>query len=125
MRRIAYVIGSNGPPGRALKYARIDAKRFGDCLSTECGFEVFTPGDGLSCFEIMREIKQCLAKCTPADDFLFYFSGHGSLQLGPLCLLLDDTSEKIFDSSLRISHIQDDLKYCQAGNKLVILDCLS
>jgi uncharacterized caspase-like protein len=71
----------------------------------------------------MRQISRVAAQCQPGDDLLIYFSGHGELLTGKLFLLLDTTSESVFDTAINTRHVLDAIEFSPAANKLLILDC--
>lgn len=125
MRRIAYVMGSNGPGwAQSLKCAKRDQRLISKCLEEECEFLVYQPPDDADSHDVDKQLLQVLGQCESTDEFILYFSGHGDISLqGDLFLLWDNTSEKIYDSALDWKNIQQKVKHCDSSTKLIILDC--
>ena len=128
--RIAYLMASNGPKNfgtmRTLKYALEDANRIQKRFESQlCGFEVYTPKEGLAPKDVVYELETLCEKCSVGDTMLCYFSGHGILDNnGNLVLLWDDSSpDKLLTSAIRIDKIMNALQGCKAKNKLLLLDC--
>lgn len=124
MTQIAVVVGSNGPRwNKRLSYAVDDAIKLGRCLRECCKYQVHLLPDGCDSHVAMREIARICAACKPDDDLIIYFSGHGELVRGHLYLMLDETSEAIYDSAIWSKDITHAMELSFAQNKLLILDC--
>jgi hypothetical protein len=125
MRR-AFVVGSNGPASYGpLHYAAADADRMTGALAgLRCGFDVLPRDRYSTAEEVMRAFRRAIEECREGDTFVGYFSGHGLLERGSLLLLWDDSdTSKPLTSTLHMSAIMDAFRYCEASNKLMILDC--
>jgi len=128
MTRRAFVLGSNGPEalGRLprLQFAESDATHFADAIcAPHVGFDpvTVTQRDPRTVIELFSELA---AELTPADDLLFYFSGHGVVTHGDLFLVLDGTEQRNLNgTALPYVNVRNIVKGTDASNKLIILDC--
>lgn len=78
--RRAFLWGSNGNSGFALKYAKEDPRSLASVLSApRYGFqvEVFEKTDDPH--DVHRALRTAAGHCTASDTFLAYFAGHGIL----------------------------------------------
>jgi hypothetical protein len=124
MTQIAFVAGSNGPHwSTRLFHAKDDAEQLGRCLRESCRYQVYSASPEGDSYDAIREIARISAICKPDDDLLIYFSGHGELVSGHLYLLLDQTSEAIYDSAIWAKLVIHAMELSLAKNKLLILDC--
>ena len=124
MTQRAFIFGSNGPPWNTrLDYAEKDAESLRFCFQNTCKYQIYRAPEGADAHDTMREISRVAAQCDAGDDLLIYFSGHGELLTGKLFLLLDATSESVFDTAINTRHILDALEFSPAANKLLVLDC--
>jgi formylglycine-generating enzyme required for sulfatase activity len=124
--RKAFVMGSNGSKNLSpLQYALEDARRIKACFeSPRCGFEVTLLESERDPFEIRRKLYNIAESCTPHDTFICYFAGHGILERGSLFLFLDKTEiSRLGTTSIPIPDVLQAFQYCQAHNKLLVLDC--
>jgi formylglycine-generating enzyme required for sulfatase activity len=125
-KRYAVVFGSNGPEfaGR-LKYARSDAESMAGVLrSPRCGFEVQCLAPDMNNTQILSGIEKSAKACCKEDTFLCYYSGHGETFGEDLFLLLDATEKTdIPHTAIQSSRILAEMGWCNARNKLLILDC--
>ncbi|NET42702.1 caspase family protein [Okeania sp. SIO2B3] len=124
MRR-AFVMGSNGPSGLRLRYALEDVERMRNALlNPRCGFDVQSPDLECKVGEVYDRLSDAALSCNSDDTFICYFSGHGRLFKGSLFLLWNDSDiNKIPQTALSTSRIMEILSYCDAKNRLLILDC--
>src|ERR1700730_4957832 len=101
--RRAYVMGSNGPPGKAqLSYAASDAENLAKVLSSRrCSFEVARPKENASALDMLDSLYAAIEQCEAADTFVCSFSGHGILDRGELFLLWDKSDlRKLLQTAL-------------------------
>ncbi|OQW76218.1 MAG: hypothetical protein BVN33_06150 [Proteobacteria bacterium ST_bin13] len=126
MARYAVTFASNGPKGSGeLRFAEDDADRLSAALgSSRCDFKVRRLPRSCKPGEIEDVINEVAQGCTANDTFLVYFSGHGFIDRGALLLMLDGTSPaKPLTTAMHVDSIVRSLRYCDAGHKLLILDC--
>lgn len=126
MARYAVTFASNGPKGSGeLRFAEDDADRLSAALfSSRCDFQVRRLPRGCEPGEIEDVINAVSQSCTADDTFIIYFSGHGFIDRGALLLMLDGTSPaKPLTTAMHVDTIVRSLRYCDAGHKLLILDC--
>jgi len=117
MKNKAFLIGVNTYD---LRYAERDANLMKTCLEKH-RYEIIKPYKKER-HSILEQFEYMLEKCGQTDNVIFYFSGHGFLERGELCLVLDETSSK-FSNGIMISEIIKPFKHFIMANKLVVLDC--
>lgn len=127
-RRLAVVLGSNGPSAEGLeplRYARRDAEKVLATLTRpECGFAVAAPSPDSDATTALSILERVVESCSKDDEFICYFSGHGILAHGTLVLLWDDTDlDRVLGTAIPIARIMTALSFCQARNRLLVLDC--
>jgi len=125
-KRRAVVFGSNGPEyADPLKYSATDAESLAKVLeSPRCGFEVHRIESGTRPNDIVDSIEKVAQDCKDPDTFVCYFSGHGDLVKGSLWLLLAGTrQDAVPTTAINASKIVTAMGWCEARNKLLILDC--
>ena len=126
-RRLALVIGANGPPGfqrlRPLQHAEGDADRMEKALgSLVCGYKVVRPGTDADA--IMAEIEPLLGSLEYQDQLLFYFAGHGMQKRGRLHLLLNTSDDtRLRGTTLIYDLINEIIRDARPDHKIIILDC--
>lgn len=121
MKRICYIIGSNGPSDLApLQYARKGAEKIADVLSNKiCQYETIIAREGAQARDIRDELFSIAE-----SSFLCYFSGHGFIEKGELMLLVDDSKRnQLLTTTLPVADLVRAASFCKARNKLLILDC--
>ena len=126
MKRLAFVMGSNGPAGSTqLRYALNDVEKMKKALShPRCGFEVESPSEESKKWEVYDRLETITSSCSINDTLICHFSGHGELLHGKLFLLWNNTeANNIRQTALSIDNINQILTECKAQNKLLILDC--
>ncbi|MDM8565822.1 caspase family protein [Candidatus Halobeggiatoa sp. HSG11] len=111
----AFLIGVNT---HGLQYSENDVELMDNCL-TKHDYEIIKPYHKEK-RSILEKFDEMLNKCDKTDTVICYFSGHGLLSKGKLCLVLDETQ---VNNKIRISEITEPLEDCRATNKLIILDC--
>jgi Caspase domain/NACHT domain len=133
-RSIAAVIGINAYAGGIppLKTAVNDARRVGEILAAQHGYEVVTLLDADASRErIVALLKQELpAKVGPDDRVCFYFAGHGVAidgDQGPNGYLMPADASRADESTfLNMPLVHDAIVGLQCRHMLVILDsCFS
>lgn len=124
--RKALFLGSNGNARfTPLQYARSDAERVAKAFHEHGGFDVELL-DTSSASALRERLFDFLSETAEAQAVAIYFAGHGECRKGELFLVLDGTSPSNFlGSALRCSDITAGLKFSNARNKLLILDCCS
>ena len=126
MKRLVFVMGSNGPAGSTqLRYALNDVEKMKTALShPRCGFEVESPSEESKKWEVYDRLEKITSSCSINDTLICHFSGHGELLNGKLFLLWNNTdANNIRHTALSINNINQILTECKAQNKLLILDC--
>ena len=126
MARRAFVIGSNGSAAYGkLRYAKQDAEAIAECLGRRgCDFDVVRQEATTDPLQILRELIASVDACQEGDVFVCYFSGHGALYKSELFMILDESEpDSLFRTALAAADITKHLARCEAGNKLLILDC--
>jgi uncharacterized caspase-like protein len=126
-RRVAIVIGANGPTRfqrlTQLHYAESDADRVTAVLASPiCGYEVLRPGQTQR--QIMRTIEAEGRKLDYRDHLLVYFSGHGVQHYGRLRLVLNSSKNAtILTTTLCYEQINLAFRSTRSNQKVIILDC--
>ncbi|MCB4862118.1 caspase domain-containing protein [Sphingobium indicum] len=118
--------GSNGSAHfMPLRYARSDAERVAKAFQMHGGFDAELV-DTASVSVLRERLHSFIAETAECEAAVIYFAGHGECRRGELFLVLDNTNPGNFlGSALRCSEITVGLKFSEAKNKLLILDCCS
>jgi hypothetical protein len=114
MANKAFIIGANT---HGLEFAENDAALMRECLE-KYDYEVVVAPVGKNA--IQAGLNDFFDGCSKNDTAIVYFSGHGKLDKGELFLLLGDKAQV---ERINANTIAQDLKHCNAKNKLLILDC--
>ena len=74
--------------------------------------------------EVRNDLLDFIKTAGNCEGLVIYFAGHGEVRKGELFLVVDNTNaEEFLETSLRCEEITLHLKFCNAKNKLLILDC--
>ena len=124
----AFVMGSNGPNDPLLskiQFAMRDANMITEQLSNpRCGFEVIRAKNDTGINEVHAELSRVAKACEAKDTFICYFAGHGLVEKSELFLLWEDSDIRgLYGTALPISQVMLAMRFCEAQNKLLILDC--
>jgi len=131
--KIGLVIGTNdySAPGiNKLNFAESDARSMKGILSDSeiCDFDEIYEIIDQSYSEATKKIEK-IFKDAQSDDFiLFYFSGHGKLDMqGDLCLLFKDTDlDYLLSTSLHFDFINRCIEHSKCRTIIMIIDsCFS
>lgn len=117
-----------------LEYAVNDAEKVSHFLSTQLGFEVLLYTDTSKTLGQIQTrpsrnnlwylLKNLIGQARRADNFLFFFSGHGALgeDLHEYLLTSDHSPSDIENTALPLSFVIQCLMECQARNTVLVLD---
>ena len=129
VRRVAFVVGSNGPTTwirlKPLAFARSDAQSVAGALSSDpAGYEVICRTEEKNPFALIKELGDLSSSLDYDDHLLMYFSGHGVVRKSQLYLLVDDAVMNSLDvTSINYNLVHDILRNCPADHRIIILDC--
>lgn len=77
--------------------------------------------------EIQLKVNEFIRKCTPDDNLIIYYAGHGLLDIEDMKKLYLATSDTRIDTKkitcISSEELKEPLMKCKAGNKIMILDC--
>lgn len=93
-----------------------------ECCLTRHGFQVTLAEREADAGRILHQLNAVIATCAQEDTFVFYFSGHSLTRQGAFCLVLADEKDHLNNLYFASQLIQQ-LRFCKAGSKLLILDC--
>jgi formylglycine-generating enzyme required for sulfatase activity len=117
-----------------LEYAVNDAEKVSHFLSTQLGFEVLLYTDTSKTLgktqtrpsrnNLWYLLKNLIGQARRADNFLFFFSGHGALgkDLHEYLLTSDHSPSDVENTALPLSFVIQCLIECQARNTVLVLD---
>ncbi len=131
--KIGLVIGTNdySAPGiNKLNFAESDARSIKNILTDSeiCDFDEVYEIIDQSYSEATKKIEKILKDAQSDDFILFYFSGHGKLDmLGNLCLLFKDTDlDYLLSTSLHFDFINRCIEQSKCRTIIMIIDsCFS
>jgi len=134
----AIVVGINQyeniPKRNQLKYAIRDAEQIGQFLKNYAGFNVISCTDTSDLFDnfqtlprrnsLLHLLKNGIGRARGADNFWFFFSGHGALGRGHQDYLLtcDFVPGSIQDTAISVDFVIDCLMSCNPQNITLVLD---
>lgn len=120
---------------KQLNYAVRDAEQIGQFLENHAGFKVLLCTDNsepLSCTfqtrprrnSLLHLLKNGIGSARGADNFWFFFSGHGALGRGHKDYLLtcDFVPGSIQDTAISVDFVIDSLMSCSPQNITLVLD---
>lgn len=129
MTRKALIVGIDGYPRGPLRGCVNDAQAMNTLLSRnengdpnfECRSLTIPAGTGqlLSAADLKREVKDLFSD--PSDVALFYFSGHGHVDVTGGALVTTDAAQ--FDEGLAMSVVMTLANQSKAKDRIVLLDC--
>ena len=119
MANLAFLVGANS---KGLKYAKADLNRILECLKT-LGFSIIVPDDHATATDVIKALRMQIAGLSYADQFLFYFVGHGLARSTTVQLALHTTNFNDNFSFLDSVDVISSLSAAECQSKLMILDC--
>ncbi len=128
MPRKAFLLGRNtGSLRHCLVYDETGALQPCDVQLMECcltrhGFQVTLAESEANAGHIFNQLNAVIATCAQEDTFVFYFSGHSLTRRGDFFLVLANDKDDL-SNLYSASQLIQQLRFCKAGSKLLILDC--
>jgi len=115
MAKRAFVIGADC---NKLNYACSDADKIAEAL-TALGYQIAELSINEESDELLKKFKNFAKQSKINDTLIFYFAGHGKFIKPNLFLALNNSNLTEFN----VSDVTNVFENCNAGNKLIILDC--